>query len=78
MPELLKLIEEHGAAVPSQVSGYIQYVGYSQLIGIATRTDSVIRLEHRPGHYLATGRPLAMVWPRERHPRSPWPCRRPT
>jgi Predicted membrane protein (DUF2254) len=64
VPELLKLIEEHGAAVPSQVSGYIQYVGYSQLVGIATRTDSVIRLEHRPGHYLATGRSLAMVWPR--------------
>ncbi len=64
VPELLKLIEERGAEVPSQVSGYIQYVGYSQLIGIATRTDSVIRLEHRPGHYLATGRALAMVWPR--------------
>ena len=62
--ELLQLIDERGTAVPSQVSGYIQYVGYSQLIGIATRTDSVIRLEHRPGHYLATGRPLAIVWPR--------------
>jgi len=62
--ELLALIEQRGATVPSQVSGYIQYVGYSQLIGIATRTDSVIRLEHRPGHFLATGRPLAMVWPR--------------
>jgi uncharacterized membrane protein len=64
VPELLALIEERGAVVPSQVSGYIQYVGYSQLISIATRTDSFIRLEHRPGHYLATGRPLAMVWPR--------------
>jgi uncharacterized membrane protein len=64
VPELLKLIDEGGAAVPSQVSGYIQYVGYSQLVGIATRTDSVIRLEHRPGHYLATGRALAIVWPR--------------
>ncbi len=64
VPELLELIDERGAAVPSQVSGYIQYVGYSQLIGIATRTDSVIRLEHRPGHYLATGRSLAIVWPR--------------
>jgi uncharacterized membrane protein len=64
VPELLTLIEEGGAVVPSQVSGYIQYVGYSQLISIATRTDSFIRLEHRPGHYLATGRPLAMVWPR--------------
>jgi len=64
VPELLKLMDERGAVVPSQVGGYIQYVGYSQLIGIATRTDSVIRLEHRPGHYLAMGRPLAMVWPR--------------
>ena len=62
--ELLKLIEERGAIVPSQVSGYIQYVGYSQLIAIATRSDAVIRLEHRPGHFLSTGRPLAMVWPR--------------
>ncbi len=24
----------------------------------------MIRLEHRPGHYLATGRSLAIVWPR--------------
>ncbi len=68
MPELLTLMEEDGAVVPSQVSGYIQYVGYAQLIAIATRTDSVIRLEHRPGHYLATGRPLAIVWPREAAP----------
>jgi len=62
--ELVQLLEERGAEVPSQVSGYIQYVGYAQLIAIATRTDSVIRLEHRPGHFLATGRALATVWPR--------------
>jgi uncharacterized membrane protein len=62
--ELLVLLEQRGATVPSQVSGYLQYVGYPQLISIATRTDSVIRLEHRPGHFLATGRPLATVWPR--------------
>jgi uncharacterized membrane protein len=64
VPELLQLIEDRGAQVPSLVSGYIQYVGYSQLIAIATRTDSVIRLEHRPGHFLGEGRPLAMVFPR--------------
>jgi uncharacterized membrane protein len=68
VPELLTLMEEDGAVVPSQVSGYIQYVGYAQLISIASRTDSVIRLEHRPGHYLATGRPLAFVWPRTAAP----------
>jgi uncharacterized membrane protein len=68
VPELLTLMEEDGAVVPSQVSGYIQYVGYAQLISIASRTDAVIRLEHRPGHYLATGRPLAFVWPRAAAP----------
>ncbi len=66
--ELVPLLEERGAVVPSQVSGYIQYVGYAQLIAIATRTDSVIRLEHRPGHFLATGRALATVWPTEAAP----------
>jgi uncharacterized membrane protein len=68
VPELLTLMEDDGAAVPSQVSGYIQYVGYAQLISIASRTNSVIRLEHRPGHYLATGRPLAFVWPQAAAP----------
>ena len=34
------------------------------MIEIATHTDSVIRLDHRPGHFLATGRSLATVWPR--------------
>jgi uncharacterized membrane protein len=43
-------------------------VGYAQLIAIATRTDSFIRLEHRPGHFLAEGRPLALVWPRKAAP----------
>jgi uncharacterized membrane protein len=63
VPELLQLINERGAVVPSSSSGYVQYVGYAQLIDIASRTDSVIRLDHRPGHFIATGRPLATVWP---------------
>jgi uncharacterized membrane protein len=61
--DLLTLIEERGAVVPSSSSGYLQFVGYAQLIDIASHTDSVIRLDHRPGHFVATGRPLATVWP---------------
>ena len=45
------------------MSGYVQFVGYAQLVDIAARTDSVIRLEHRPGHFVVAGRPLARVWP---------------
>jgi len=38
-------------------------VGYAQLVHVATHTDSVIRLHHRPGHFLVEGHPLASVWP---------------
>jgi len=64
LSELLRLIEERGAPAAANVSGYLQFVGYAQLVAIAARTDSVIRLEHRPGHFVVAGRPLAMVWPR--------------
>jgi uncharacterized membrane protein len=63
VPELLALIEERGAAVPANASGYLQFVGYAQLVDIAMRTDAVIRLDHRPGHFLVAGHPLATVWP---------------
>jgi uncharacterized membrane protein len=61
--ELLQLIEERGGVVPSDTSGYLQFVGYAQLVDIAIRTDAVIRLDHRPGHFIVAGRPLATVWP---------------
>jgi uncharacterized membrane protein len=61
--ELSQLLDERGVMVPSSVSGYLQFVGYAQLVEIAVRTDSVIRLTHRPGHFIATGQPLATVWP---------------
>ena len=63
VPELLQLIEERGGAVPANTSGYLQFVGYAQLVDIAARTDSVIRLNHRPGHFIVAGRTLATVWP---------------
>jgi uncharacterized membrane protein len=63
--ELVDRIDEQGAPVAANVSGYLQFVGYAQLVDIAARTDSVIRLEHRPGHFIVAGRPLAMVWPSE-------------
>jgi uncharacterized membrane protein len=61
--ELLDLIDHRGAVVPSMASGYLQFVGYAQLVDIASRTDSVIRLDHRPGHFIAVGQSLATVWP---------------
>jgi uncharacterized membrane protein len=61
---LLQLIDDRGEVIPAGSSGYLQFVGYAQLVDIAVRMDAVIRLNHRPGHFLVAGRPLAMVWPR--------------
>jgi uncharacterized membrane protein len=61
--ELIELLEEGGIVVPATISGYLQFVGFSQLVAIGERTDSVIRLAHRPGHFIVAGRPLATVWP---------------
>jgi len=63
VPELMELIDERGVAVPSSHSGYLQFVGYAQLVDIAEKTDSVIRLSHRPGHFITASQPLATVWP---------------
>ena len=30
---------------------------------IARRSDAVVGLAHRPGHFVVAGRPLAYVWP---------------
>jgi uncharacterized membrane protein len=61
--ELLQLIDDRGAVVPANASGYLQFVGYAQLVDIATHLDAVIRLDHRPGHFIVSGQPLATVWP---------------
>ena len=52
-----------GARVAAKHSGYLQFVGYAQLVDIAEKLDAVIRLAHRPGHFVVEGRPLATVWP---------------
>jgi uncharacterized membrane protein len=63
LPELLDSIASEGATVPAGQSGYLQFVGYQQLIDIAESAGGVIRLTHRPGHFIVAGRPLAQVWP---------------
>jgi len=68
LKEVEGLAPETAGIVPAITSGYLQFVGYAQLVEIATRTDAVIRLTHRHGHFIAAGRPLATVWPRDAAP----------
>jgi uncharacterized membrane protein len=61
--ELLARIDDEGVPVQATASGYLQFVGWEELVAIATNANSVIRLTHRPGHFVSAGSPLATVWP---------------
>jgi uncharacterized membrane protein len=61
--ELRVRLVSAGADVHAPTSGYLQFVSYSTLTRIATESDAVIQLLHRPGHFITRGLPLARVWP---------------
>jgi uncharacterized membrane protein len=68
LAEVFQLIDEGGITIPATISGYLQFVSYRQLVAIAERSGAVIRLEHKPGHFLVSGLPLATVWPPDATP----------
>ena len=49
--------------MPAPSSGYLQFVQHETLIALAAEKGAVIRLLHRPGHFVVQGHPLATVWP---------------
>jgi uncharacterized membrane protein len=61
--ELVAKLEAEGVTVAATRSGYLQFVGYGQLVDIAEQAGAVVRFAHRVGHFVVAGRPLAVVWP---------------
>jgi len=55
-----------GGDVAAPRGGYLQFVDRRTLVRIATRADVVIKMNHRPGHFLVQGHPYATVWPAEK------------
>src|SRR5664279_202158 len=60
---LRELLGSEGSVVTATKSGYLQFVGYERLVGIAAKHDTVVQLLHRPGHLVTHGLPLARIWP---------------
>jgi uncharacterized membrane protein len=58
-------LDRAGRVVTAPASGYLRFVRHTTLIRIAAEYDAVIRLHHRPGHFLTRGHPMATVWPPE-------------
>jgi uncharacterized membrane protein len=54
---------EAGSPVGARTSGFLQAVGHDRLVRIATSSQAIISLLHRPGHFVVQGQPLAVVWP---------------
>jgi uncharacterized membrane protein len=63
LSEMLVRLDEDSGVVRAPRSGYLQYVSMNALIDISSRSQAVIRLLHRPGHFVVEGQPLANVWP---------------
>jgi len=61
--ELLRRMTDAGGTVPAPASGYLQFIQHERLIALAAKKGAVIRLLHRPGHFIVRGHPLARVWP---------------
>jgi uncharacterized membrane protein len=61
--EVTKRLDQDSGVVRAPSSGYLQFVRIDTLIDIASPKGAVIRLLHRPGHFVVEGQPLADVWP---------------
>jgi uncharacterized membrane protein len=61
--ELVQRMAESGGSVGAPSSGYLQFIRHDRLVALAAENDAVIRLLHRPGHFLVRGQLMAKVWP---------------
>jgi len=68
LAEATARLDQDSGEVRAPKSGYLQFVQIDTLIDIAARSHAVIRLHHRPGHFVVTGEPLADVWPADAAP----------
>ncbi|MGO8874659.1 MAG: DUF2254 domain-containing protein [Acidimicrobiales bacterium] len=69
LAQTVRLLDAQGVTMPALESGYLQFVAFSQLVEIAEDAGAVIRLAHRPGHFVVAGRPLGTIWPAAAAPR---------
>ncbi|MGA2470894.1 MAG: DUF2254 domain-containing protein [Solirubrobacteraceae bacterium] len=68
LSEATTRLDEDSGVVRATSSGYLQFVRMNTLIAISSESHAVIRLLHRPGHFVVAGEPLADVWPADAAP----------
>lgn len=55
--------EQRAARIPLPREGYVQSVGYSDIVKWAERRDSIVRLDFRPGDFVVEGDKKVLVYP---------------
>jgi uncharacterized membrane protein len=63
LAEVTVRLDQESGVVVAPSTGYLQFVRLDTLISISSASHAVIRLLHRPGHFVVAGEPLAQVWP---------------
>jgi uncharacterized membrane protein len=63
--ELPAEFDARAASVPSHGDGYVQAMDEDALVKIAGRTGMLLRVEARPGQFVAEGTALVRAWPPE-------------
>lgn len=58
--------EEEAQAIVSKSSGYIHVISMDDLFALATEENLILRLDRRPGNFVAEGTTLGLVWPRDK------------
>jgi uncharacterized membrane protein len=59
-------VEANGYPIYGGHTGYIQYIDPEIILTLARDKDLVIRLLHKPGHFVGSGAVVALVWPASR------------
>lgn len=65
-PDLPEGFERDAYTIAVPRNGYVQAVDGGGLLQLARKHDLLLRLEHRPGHFIIAGSTLVRAWPAER------------
>ncbi|MGG1684765.1 DUF2254 domain-containing protein [Pseudalkalibacillus sp. NRS-1564] len=60
-----ELKEEAGIPIYSEKMGYIQRIPYAKLVNLATKYESVLRLDADVGNYVQNGSRIATIWAKD-------------
>ncbi len=65
-PGFLEMFEREARPLGAHADGYLQFIDTEVLLEIAEEENLIIRLEQKPGDYVAASCPLALIWPGNR------------